>query len=441
MSNLKKNLVYVYSVNFINGLAGIAFIPLAVHYLGSEGYGIYSIFILLISYIYYVELGVSKYFTRSIAQSNNDIIKLKQNTQKMVGIYTRIAIFLIFLTLILMFIVPNFIFPTKNNFLISILVLFASIDYLLSIPTTIQTTYSIGRENFQKVSKFTLISGLSRHIFLILTVILTKSVIILIIATFLLKILNFFYAKKYLLKLPPGGWKPSFQKGDFRTILNQTLLISIAQFTQITILSLGTVLVNRSFTLTEVGIYTSVFDLATKVWFFSNSLGQVIFPRFSSMLKDDDARINLLNKIPFYNNLSFTFFHLLFLFAITTLTVLPNFLLIQDIILFYLVLYGVCINAHTNLSFEFLVADSKLKQILIVNVSTILIMIISFYLLLDKFNFYSTGLSWAISQLINSFAMDYYVLKNSIAKKRVQNFIINFSVISLLLLLINVFIK
>lgn len=439
MSALKKNLLYIYSVNLINGFAGIAFVPLAVYYLGAEGYGIYSIFTILTSYIYFIEMGVSKYFTKIIAQTSKTI-ELKLITQKMVGIYLRIAIILLFLTPILMYIIPKFIFPTSNNSLISFLVLFSSIDYLLSIPTTIHITYSIGRENFQKVSKFTLISGLSRHIFLISTVVFTKSEIILLLIILLRRIFDIFYSKKYLLNLPSGGWVPSFQKGEFKKVLSQSILISMAQFTQTIILSLGTILVNRSFSLTEVGIYKSVFDLSTKVWFFSNSLGQVIFPRFSSILKENEAKIKLINKMPYYNSLSFTFFHLLFLVAVVILSILPNFLLIQDILLFYMVLYGVCINAHTNLSYEFLVADSKFREVLIVNLTTILSMVIAFYLLLNKFDFYSIGVSWIISQIIYSFTMDYFVLKHAVLKKRIQSYIVNFTIIFIMLLILNIFI-
>ena len=102
---MKKNLVYVYGVNLINGLAGIAFIPLALKSLGTEGYGLYSIFVILSSYIYFVEMGVAKYFTRTIAQTV-DIEEQRVTMQTAVGIYIRIAQLLVVITPILFFI-PN----------------------------------------------------------------------------------------------------------------------------------------------------------------------------------------------------------------------------------------------------------------------------------------------------------------------------------------------
>lgn len=435
MNTFKKNLMYVYTVNLINGFAGIAFIPLAIYYLGAEGYGVYSIFVIITAYIHYVEMGISKYFTKTIAQANG-INEQISSLQKMVGIYLRIALILILLTPLLMYLIPNFVFPTNNNYLIALLVVFASIDYLLSIPPTIQITYSIGRERFQNVSKYNLVSGLSRHTFLILTVVITKSVIVLVLMVLLRRIFDIFYARKYLLEIPDGGWKPSYKKGEFTNIVSQSIQISVAQLTQTLILSLGTVLVNRSFSLKEVGIYKSAFDMAAKVWFFSNSLGQVVFPRLASMLKDSSAKSKLMIKMPFYNSLSFIFFHIFYLGALVILSILPNFLLIQDFYLFFLILYGVCINAHTNLSYEFLVADSKMKEVLFVNIFTIINLVIVFYLFLNKFNFYSIGVSWIISQIIYSFAMDYFVLKNSAFKKRIKTFVVNILVLFLLVIFV-----
>lgn len=408
---MKRNLVYVYGVNLINGLAGIAFIPLAINSLGTEGYGIYSIFVILSTYIYFVEMGVAKYFTRTIAQTV-DIVEQRVTMQTAVGIYIRIAQLLVVITPILFFIVPNIIFPTSNNLLVSIIVILVSIDYLLSIPTTIQLTYSIGKERFENVSKFNLFSGLSKHLFLIVTVIFTQSVLFLICVVLIRRVFDIIYARRMLVQLPIGSWKPKYSKGEFKNILSESLMLSAAQLTQVTILALGTFLVNKNFTMKEVGIYRSVFDLATKVWFFSNSLGMVVFPRFSAMLKNERDKLYLLNKIPYYNKVSWIMYNILFIGIFYILPYLPNFLRIQDMNLFFLLLYGVCLNAHTNLSYEFLQAASRLKEVIYTSCSTIFMMVAVFYLCLNDYDFYAIGVAWIVSQFINSFVMDYLVLKN-----------------------------
>lgn len=428
---MRKNLFYVYGVNLINGLAGIAFIPLAIKSLGAEGYGIYSIFVIISSYIYFVEMGVAKYFTRTIAQT----VSIEEQSvimQNAVGSYIRIAQLLVLLTPILFIIVPSIIFPTNNNLLVSIIVVLASLDYLLSIPTTIQLTYNIGKEKFKNVSKFNLISGLSKHFFLILTVIFTESVLLLICVILLRRIFDIVYARKILVQLPDGSWKPKYLKGEFKKVLSQSLMLSAAQLTQVTILALGTFLVNKNFTIREVGIYKSVFDLATKVWFFSNSLGMVIFPRLSALLKNDKEKVYILNKIPLFNNASWIIYNILFLIVYITLPFIPNFLGIQDMKLFFLLLFGVCINAHTNLSYEFLQAASRLKEVIYTSCSTIIIMVATFYLCLYDYGFYSIGIAWIVSQCINSFVMDYLVLKNLNTSKVITTLGLN-SIFSLLI--------
>ncbi|QDQ01310.1 hypothetical protein FOH38_13040 [Lysinibacillus fusiformis] len=408
---MRKNLVYVYGVNLINGLAGIAFIPLAIKSLGAEGYGLYSIFVILSSYIYFVEMGVAKYFTRTIAQTV-DIEEQKATMQTAVGIYIRIAQLLVVITPILFVTVPNIIFPTNNNLLVSIIVILVSVDYLLSIPTTILLTYSIGKERFENVSKFNLFSGLSKHLFLIVTVIFTQSVLLLISVVLLRRIFDIMYARRILVQLPTGSWKPKYSKGELKNILSESLMLSAAQLTQVTILALGTFLVNKNFTMREVGIYKSVFDLATKVWFFSNSLGMVVFPRFSAMLKNEKEKVYLLNKIPFYNKVSWLMYNFLFMGVFYILPYLPNFLMIQDMNLFFILLYGVCVNAHANLSYEFLQAASRLKEVIYTSCTAILLMVTVFYLCLNDYGFYAIGVAWIVSQFINSFVMDYLILKN-----------------------------
>ncbi|MGE7914317.1 oligosaccharide flippase family protein [Lysinibacillus xylanilyticus] len=421
---MKKNLVYVYGVNLVNGLAGIAFIPLAIKSLGAEGYGIYSIFVILSSYIYFIEMGVAKYFTRTIAQTVNSE-EQSIIMQVAVGIYIRIAILLLLITPVLFFVIPNFIFPTNNDFLVSIIVILVSLDYLLSIPTTILLTFNIGKEKFGNVSKYNLFSGLSKHLFLIATVVLTHSILLLISVILLRRIFDIIYARKILVQLPAGSWKPKYSKGEFKKIISESILLSAAQLTQVTILALGTFLVNKNFTMREVGIYKSVFDLATKVWFFSNSLGMVIFPRFSAMLKNEKEKSYLLSRIPYYNKVSWLIYNSLFVTVFLVLKYVPNFLMIQDMDLFFFLLYGVCLNAHTNLSYEFLQAASKLKEVILTSCATIVCMVIFFYLYLESYQFYTIGIAWVISQFINSFVMDSFVLKELNILKTITTLSIN----------------
>ncbi|MFD1929265.1 oligosaccharide flippase family protein [Sporosarcina siberiensis] len=410
MSSFKKNVLSVYSVNLVNGLVGIAFIPLALKGIGVEGYAIYSIFIILTSYIFFVEMGVSKYFTKSIAQSIGKE-KQKKEMQLAVGIYLRIAAILILFTPILLYIVPNYVFPvSKQGNIVEIIIILSVADYLLSIPVAILLTFNKGKENFIIISKYNLIAGLSRHLFLIIGVLVFKSVLPIIFIVLIRRLFDIIYAFKYLDPLPKGAWKPNYQKGEFKIVISQSILLSAAQLSQVTVLAVGTYLVNKNFTITEVGIYKSSFDMAAKVWFLSNGLGMVIFPRFAALLLDRKNIKVLIRKLMLFIRISLFAYTLFFVIAVLLVPYISNILLIKDLYLFYLLLYGVCLNAHTNLSYEFLQASSKLKVIILINFIILLLIIGSFYLLIDLYGIYSIAISWVISQFVYSLIMDYLTL-------------------------------
>lgn len=434
MSNFKKNLLSIYGVNLINGFAGIAFIPLALKGLGPEMYGLYSIFTLMTSYIYFIEMGVSKYFIRSLAQEN-DIESQKKQMQTAVGVYSKITLILLLITPILLYIVPNFIFPIEgSNQIIIIIVIFAIVDYFLSIPVAILLLYNTGNEKFLSISKYNLISGLSRHLFMIVGVLIFDSLIIVLTIVTIRGLFEIFYAFKYLDPLPRGAWLPIYEKGKFKEIIGQSIFLSAAQLSQVTVIMLGTYLVNKNFSLRDLGIYKSAFDLSNKVWFFSNGLGLVIFPRFSALNAVKEKRIELLSNLIKYNHISWIIFNLLFIFSIALLPLLSNIFIIENELLFTWLLLGVCINAHSNLSYEFLQADKKLKEIIIMNIIVLLIIYFGFYLMVDSLGLLAIAISWFISQFLYSFILDFIVFKNikiqislSVSGMNLLIFIVSFS--------------
>lgn len=437
---MKKNLLYVYGVNFINGLAGLAFIPLALYSLGAEGYGIYSIFIILTSYIYFVEMGVAKYFTRTIAQTQ--LVEDQRNKmQTAVGIYIRIALILLCLMPVLLYIIPKYIFIIDENGIIGKMVILSILDYLFSIPVAILLAFNTGKEQFYKISKYNLISGITRHAFLICGVLLFKSVIVIMCIIVIRRFFDLMYAFRYLDPLPEGAWKPTYKKGEFLNIIKQSLFLSAAQLLQITILAVGTYLVNKNFSLTEVGIYKSSFDIATKVWFLSNGLGMVIFPRFATLVTDKENKKALLNKLVVYIKGSWILYNVCFLIAFFIYPKISNILLIEDLNLFFFLLFGVCLNAHTNLSYEFLQADSRLKEVIIISVTVLISMIVGFYLLVDNIGLYAIGLSWLGSQLLYSLVMDYSTIKDLKFRKWISTLLFNLGVFISIVLLLILFMK
>lgn len=436
MNNFKKNLLSVYGVNLINGLCGIMFVPLALKGLGAEGYGLYSIFTIMSSYIYFSELGTTKYFTRILAR-DKDILIQKKHIQLAVSIYLRLAGALVLLTPIMLYLIPKYVFPVHDSEnIISIIIIYAIVDYLLSLPTAIILMYNIGNEKFLKVSKYNLISGISRHSLLIISVLVSDSVIFLMNVYLLRRIIDFYYSIKLLDKIPLSSWKPNYQKGEFKRVISQSIYLSMSQILQVSVIALGTYLVNKHFTLQEVGLYKSSFDIATKVWFISNGLGLVIFPRFAAITADKSQVKNFIKKLKKYNLLSWVVFNIIFLIGILCLPLLKFIFPIQDEMLFGTLLLGTCLNAHANFSYEFLQAGGYFKTVILVNLFSPLVMLIGFYIFIDYYGLLSVGVSWGISQIFYSISLDIMAFKNYLSINQQLKLLL----INLVLLFISIFV-
>ena len=88
------NLLSVYSANAVNGVLGIVAVPLVVSALGNEGYGIYSIYVILASYVAIIDCGVTKHFVRlmsSAPDKDNPLVTIPSwcNCSRVVSIPSR----------------------------------------------------------------------------------------------------------------------------------------------------------------------------------------------------------------------------------------------------------------------------------------------------------------------------------------------------------------
>ncbi|WCM14576.1 oligosaccharide flippase family protein [Priestia filamentosa] len=439
MSKIKKNLMYVYGSTAVNGLLGLIFVPIALKNIGVEGYGLYSIFITLTGFIVLAELGFNKYFTRLLS-SNRDEKDQKINLQVSVGFYIYVYIVLIvILAPILIYIIPNYIFPIdgKHN-IVRIIVACAILDYLFTIPTSLLKTYSISNEKFNKLSRFNLSTGLWRYSLLIITSILFKSAVILVIVILLRRIIEFFYGLKVFGNLPSGSWKPVFKKGLYRKILRDSIYLSVSQLFQMSVTAVGSVLVNRYFGVHSLGIYRSSFDIANKVWFISNGLGVVIFPKFSKMLNDNKENLSL--RLSKYLNLSWIIYSIVFLLGLLTIPFYNNLLDIKSKEMFLLLLLGVCYNAHSNLGFEYLQALGKFKTVASINIISFLVIVLSFFILSEELGFLSIGYSWIISQIFYSIITDLLVIWNLKIRAKLLNIFIKLGLFLISILIYTLYI-
>ena len=414
-----RNLLSVYSANAINGILGIISVPLVVVFLGNKQYGVFSIYSILASYVALVDFGVTKHFIGLMA-SNRDEEEQSAYMQKAFGWYLGLSAFLISALPLLIYIVTQFIFPLPDLFLTSLrwIVVLSVIEFILAIPTVLIQAYTLSNECFRQYSKFIAISGVYRYGLMLFAAWLFKDPVTVVLFLVFRRVFDFAVACFILPKPPVSSWKPKVSLREFKTILNHSSFMSLSQILQTTIVAIGSVLINRSFGVAVLGNYRAAFDLGSKVWFFSNGIGLLVFPRFSKILSNKSERLCLLKKMYRLLEQSWILYVLLSLLAILVAPSILNMMKLGDeqIVLFFMILIvGICLNAHSNVSYEFLLADRRYKTVAFLVSCALILMYLSFKFLSPIAGPYAVAWAWIISQAMYALIADELVVYNNLS--------------------------
>ena len=412
MNSFKKNLITVYSVNIINGFLSILFVPLCLNLIGAEGYGLLSIYTVLASFIGLTDIGLGRNLQRLLATSQ-DINRQKAYLQSSFGIYLIQAIILLASLPFLFKYIPEYIFSvSSNNFKeLQWIIALAVIEHVIAIPVAMRQNLCIANEQFDRFSTFGVISGVTRYGFMFAGIFIFASPIAVITLIVSRRLVDLYTSTLFMGELPQGSWRPRFVYQEIKAIVRDSLGMSIVQALQSIVIAVGSILVNRHYGLAGLGKYRSAFDLASKVWFFSNGLGLVVFPKFVKRIVNNDGEWFL--KVYKFMNISWAGFNLASV-SITLVAVLfYGYVGIHDRViveLFVLLLLGICLNAHANLSYELLQAAAKYRFLAFITSLSLLIMVTSFYGFQQKVGIHAIGLSWIISQAIYSSVSDFVAL-------------------------------
>ena len=414
MANLKKNILSVYSVNLVNGVLGIVFVPLGIKILGTESYGLFSIYSVLAAYVGLADLGISKNLIRLLASEPLEAER-KKYLQSALGIYLSIGSVLLIIVPILLFVIPRYFFPVSQDRISALrwIVLFSIIEYILAVPTVLVQNFCIANEHFERYARFAFISGLYRYGLMFAGVIFwgTPEVVVGLIAS--RRLIDFFVAPRIMGALPSYVWRPRFILSEIKSTIGYSSALSMAQLFQSTVIAIGSFLTNRYFGLSGLGLYRAAFDLASKVWFVSNGIGLVIFPRFASLLSTSARRGYLFSRMPNILNLSWVSFNILFAIGVFVAPTVLSFMQLtqlQMLNLLSLILLGVCLNAHANLSYELFQAAGKYTLVAVLSAIALLLMLGTFYALYGKVGINAIGWSWVIGQMLSAMIFDIAII-------------------------------
>jgi len=404
LSGFKRNISYVYITNAINGILGILLVPLCIKMMGTNGYGLFSIYAVIAGYLALVDLGVSKNLLRLLS-AKCDIDVKTNDLRTALGIYVIICLLLIASVPLLLTVIPKYVFPVALEDLIPLrlIIMLSVVEYVLTVPVLLLQNYSISNEKFDSFSRFTLVTGIYRYILLFLGVYVFGTPVAIVAIMAFRRIIDCCAAHRIMGGLPRGAWRPLFDLRASKAIVRLSSALTFAQFFQSSIIAMGSFLVNRHFGLSGLGIYRAVFDLVNKIWFISNGLALVLFPKFTKMLTSAASRRKLYPIVVATLCLSWAGYCLLSVAGGLGASVITGLLGLKQPempSMFALLLLGISINAHTSLSYEFLQAAGRYRLVALLSLVTLVCMYVSFAVLLPSCGLYAISWAWIISQLI-----------------------------------------
>jgi len=355
-------------------------------------------------------MGISKHFSRLLA---SDRISASQSAILQIAWALRLtisAMLLVFLP-VLCLIVPAFLFPVDLPDVNTVrwLVVLAAVEYLLAGPTEMMQVLCIANEKIDLYSKFTVISGLYRYALMFLGILAFGTPLMTVALIVSRRIIDPWVAHRIMKGYPGIAWRPRFDLAAFRDFLGSSALLSLSQLVHLGMLSLGSVLANTFCGLAGLGLYRAAFDLASRLWVISNGLGLVVFPRFACLLAvDDDNPSPALGRMSGILDASWAGYLALCTFgAWVAPHVLPLIGFQPDAIqLFMLLLLGTGMNAHGNLSHEFLLAGGKYLWATLILVAGSATLAVVFLGLHHQMGILTLGWAWIASQFIYATMVD-----------------------------------
>jgi O-antigen/teichoic acid export membrane protein len=405
-----KNLLSVYSANFVVGITGIATIPLVVSALGKEKYGIFSVYAVLASYVALVDCGVTKHFVRLIA-SDRSFENQTDCLKKAFGWYLVLAVMLTITLPLSIYLVSHLLFPVAAQYQSEIrwITILVVVEYCLSIPIMLSQTLTISNEKFKRLSSYNVITGSYRYLLMIVAAFLYKKASMIVAFLAFRRLIDIFCAKKILHWPNKAVWSPMINFYEFKSILAKSSILSLAQFLQTTVVAIGSILVNKHFGIRVLGNYRAAFDLGGKVWFLSNGIGMLLFPKFSQVLADDSGRRQISRDIYKLLMTSWTAYLLIGVFGILSAKYFLPLIKLdsEQIVFFFIILFvGICINAHSNVAYEFLLADGRYGTVAKLSVTSLTLLWVAFELLKSILGPYSIAWAWIISQSVYAILAD-----------------------------------
>ncbi len=402
--SLFRHVSAVSAANAVNGVLGLALVPVALARLGPEGYALLAVHAVLMSYAALLELGLGKHLLQRLSASQ-DATDARQEVSAISGAYLVIAGVLLLSVPLLFAAVPVlFSIPLgEARWAVRMLVVIALLEYVLGLPLNLMQSRCMANRRFDRYAKFMAMSGVLRYSLGFAALAWSRDALIVVGVMAARRVVEVPFALWWFGGLPDGATSPSAGFATLRHTITRAGALSMAQLLQITSISAGAVLVSSVSGLAALGTYRAAFDLASKVWFFSNSIGLVSFPYMAGWMSTTDARERLGRALPSVLQASLAAYGGVFVaVAIAAVVMLPIIGMGDDTFagLLALLLGGVVLNAHTNTPYELLQATGAYWQAVRISVVALTVLLGTFVLAERLSPGFGIGWAWLASQVV-----------------------------------------
>lgn len=395
---LKKSLA-LYSANGLNFLLNILIIPILVHYIGFQGYGFYSVYIILSSTLLFLDSALSKSAVSAIySAGETQRAQLVSSTR---AAYVAAGIVLLLATPLIAKGV-SVLFPLRTDQLNLAYWIGAAavVEYVLALPGQYFQMLNVLRARHFAYAQYQLCIQLSRFLAVAIVAAATQQIEWVLAAVVLRKIPDYlilwlFWRKQEAELRTPVAWPL------VTTLYRHAAPIIGVALLQVLATEFISIYVSHAYGAETLGKYRSVYDVLNKIWFVATLYPVLVYPKICEWLAAPDKKAWLRDTMSYLNLGSALIYGALTVAGLALYPLLAQWLpALQDAAPFVAgLLAGICMSGHVRLGYEFLQAQKDAGAALLIN----LLSLGAGAATLFAFYGYATreiGWAWFVSQLL-----------------------------------------
>lgn len=395
---LRKSLA-LYSANGLNFLLNILIIPIVVYFIGYNGYGFYSVYIIISSTLLFLDSALSKSVVSS-AFSASDQQRSKLISSSRATYFTLGLVMLLATPLVAQG--TSLLFPLRTDQLDLAYWIggAAMVEYVMALPGQYFQMLNVLRGRHFAYAQYQLCIQLSRFFTVAVAAASTQQIEWVLAAIVLRKVTDYLILWLFWRRQPAetsDGVTWSFVAALYR----QAAPIVGVALLQVLATEFISIYISHAYGAETLGKYRSVYDVLNKIWFVATLYPVLVYPKICQWLADEQKRAWLRGMLPRLNLASALVYATLTLAGLAVYPLLSNwFPPLQATAPFAAgLLAGICMSGHVRLGYEFLQAQKDANTALLINLLSLAIGATILYTFQGEGS-HEIGWAWLASQLL-----------------------------------------